>query len=521
MIRQLLNKSALKKQPFKKWSLKKQYLHKMLPAFLLVLAFFIAEIFFQHIHKQRALQSQLIQLHTEQTAHLLQEPVWQFSDSVIQNILTRLYREAFVHCVRLEHVRDLRDPVVLGKCDQMSSGAELYTHNVVYQAPNGPREIAQLRVFASSSVSLLAMFRELIQTLLLTLVIFGIFVFFTLRTFKTLVLRPMKAFSHSLRHYQATGVRKRVNWESDDELGHLIKEYNVSLDKQLEAENQAHAARRSVEEALQKLKHAQNELIQSEKMASLGGLVAGIAHEINTPLGNSMTVATTVLDKTDTLNKRIHAGQLTRSDLSSYLATMEDAGQLLYRNIQKAADLITNFKQVAVDQTSAQRRSFDLQKTLEDMLYTLKPQLKSTPHTVHLDIAPNIKMDSYPGPLGQIVSNLISNALLHAFEDKQAGEICIFTQSVNQETIELVVQDNGVGMSPDLMLKAFDPFFTTKLGQGGSGLGLHIVYNLVHGVLGGEISLTHPQGRGLVFVLSLPKVAPDKALKGKLNSDAE
>ncbi|WP_416885345.1 sensor histidine kinase [Marinospirillum sp.] len=497
-------------------SLKKLYLRRMLPALLLVLVFFIAEMLYQQLHNQRALQDQSMQIQIEQTARLLEEPVWRFSDSVIQSILTRLYQEEVVLCVRLEHARDLRQPIELGRCDSQVAGTREYRRAVIYQAAGGPRELAQLSVWAASSFSLSALVREIFYSLLLTLLIFAVFAFFTLRTFQNMILRPLRAFSRSLRHYQVTGEKQAVNWQSPDELGQLIHEYNQSLQIQAEAEERTHRAREAAEQALAQLKQAQESLIQSEKLASLGGLVAGVAHEINTPVGNSVTVATTMLDHTDSLSKKVAAGELTRSDLQLYLELMQDAGQLLYRNVQKAADLIQHFKQVAVDQTSAQRRRFDLAKTLEEVIYTLKPQLKSTPHRIQLDLVPQVQMDSYPGPLGQVISNLVSNALIHAFSDQQPGVITIRMEPQQEgERVLIWVEDTGQGMPPEMLSKAFDPFFTTKLGQGGSGLGLHIVYNLVQGVLGGEISVTHPAGQGLVFRLLLPLVAPDKKSTGE------
>lgn len=502
-------------------SLKKLYLRRMLPALLLVLLFFIAEMLYQQLHNQRALQDQFMQIQMGQTAQLLEEPVWRFSDSVIQSILIRLYQEEPVVCVRLEHARDLRQPVQLGSCDQQSVGMEVYSRPVVYQSPGGPRELAELTVWATSSFSLPALVREIIYSLLLTLLIFTIFAFFTLRTFQKMILRPLRAFSRSLRHYQATGEKRPVNWQSSDELGQLIYEYNQSLQIQAKAEERAHRAREAAEQALAQLKQAQESLIQSEKLASLGGLVAGVAHEINTPVGNSVTVATTMLDHTDSLSKKVADGQLTRSDLQGYLEMMQEAGQLLYRNVQKAADLIQHFKQVAVDQTSAQRRRFDLQKTLEEVVYTLKPQLKSTPHQIQLDLLPHVQMDSYPGALGQIISNLVSNALIHAFPDQQAGVITLRMEPSEGEQVVIWVEDTGQGMPPEMLSKAFDPFFTTKLGQGGSGLGLHIAYNLVQGVLGGEISVTHPAGQGLVFRLVLPLMAPQKQSKGDTPREVE
>ncbi|MDE2430921.1 MAG: HAMP domain-containing histidine kinase, partial [Burkholderiales bacterium] len=267
--------------------------------------------------------------------------------------------------------------------------------------------------------------------------------------------------------------------------------------------------------AMESLKITQDELIRSEKMAALGSLVAGVAHELNTPIGNSVTVASTLQDKTQELLADISAGKLRRSVLDQYLQSAEQGTSLLMRTLGVARELIGNFKQVAVDQASNQRRKFDLRHVLDEVLSTLAPMYKNGPFNLITDLEADIEMDSYPGPLGQIITNFMTNALNHAFEGRTEGQILIVSRRSSTDSVEIVFEDNGVGIEEAEQKRVFDPFYTTKLGQGGSGLGMNIAYNLVTGVLGGEIRLFSQPGKGTRFTLDLPCIAPELAIEGE------
>ncbi|KAF0813159.1 Sensor protein FixL [Andreprevotia sp. IGB-42] len=255
------------------------------------------------------------------------------------------------------------------------------------------------------------------------------------------------------------------------------------------------------------LKQAMGQLVQSEKLASLGSLVAGIAHELNTPLGNSVTVASTLRQKVHEFRHLLDENQLRRSELEHFTEACEEAATLIEKSSQRAGDLINNFKQVAVDTASTRRRVFDLKQTMEEVVSTLLPLLKHTPHRIEIDIPPGTHMTSYPGPLEQIITNLVTNSLKHAFDQRDDGMIRI-AASASASEIELIYEDNGNGIPEALKRRVFDPFFTTKLGQGGSGLGLYIVFNLIHGVLGGQLKLSDAEHGGTRFAITLPKQAP-------------
>ena len=259
--------------------------------------------------------------------------------------------------------------------------------------------------------------------------------------------------------------------------------------------------------ALERLGQAQQELLQSEKLASLGALVAGVAHELNTPIGNAVTVASTLVQTQQRFAAQAHSG-LTRSALAEYLQDLQEGGQIIERNLQRAAELIGSFKQLAVDQTSTQRRSFALHEVVHEITLAMRPALRKQPITLHEDIPAELQLDSYPGPLGQVLMNLIANALAHAFGERSSGTITVQAQATTPGWLRLSVRDDGSGIATEHQKKIFDPFFTTKLGQGGSGLGLHIVYTLVNGLLGGRIELHSQLGQGCAFVLHLPVSAP-------------
>lgn len=259
----------------------------------------------------------------------------------------------------------------------------------------------------------------------------------------------------------------------------------------------------NLEQKNQELKQAMIQLSTAEKLSSLGSLVAGVSHELNTPIGVALTGSSCLGDRADEIEKAIQEDKLTKQQLAEFLRDIQMGSQLIVNNIRVASELIHNFKQVAVDQSSERRRQFNLKITLEEMLSTLSPTIKKTPHLVHLDISPHIVIDSYPGPLGQVITNLINNSLIHGFEDQEQGNIWIQAHSDDQ-SIQLTYQDDGKGIPKEIQGRVFEPFFTTRLGQGGSGLGMHIVHNIVTGILKGQLHLKSDAYQGIEITMELP-----------------
>lgn len=276
-------------------------------------------------------------------------------------------------------------------------------------------------------------------------------------------------------------------------------------------EEELRSAKDKAEGALGALQQAQQSLIQAEKMASLGGLVAGVAHEINTPIGIGMTGASTLAAETERL-RRLYADQaMTEEDFLDYLEVASETTRLLLTNMNRAAELIQSFKQVAVDQTSAERRRFDLKSYIEEILNSLHPTIKKTQHTITVDCPEGIQMDSYPGILSQVLTNLVMNALIHAYSDHQAGTLDIRVKQAADKVV-LAFSDDGNGIPAENLNRIFDPFFTTRRTKGGSGLGLHIVFNVVTSSLHGQVDVASEVGKGTTFTLSFPVVAPFPAV---------
>ena len=260
----------------------------------------------------------------------------------------------------------------------------------------------------------------------------------------------------------------------------------------------------ALNEALRKLQEAQSELVRQEKLASLGRLVAGVAHEINTPLGICVTATSHLVQELKLTREELAAGEMTEDSLNSFLDIVDQSLRIMTTNTQRAAALVRSFKQVAVDQSSDDIRNFNLCTYLNEVLLSLQPKFKGRPVKVEVDCPKDLVMDSFPGAVSQIVTNMLMNSLVHGFERDQAGTIAI---RVAQEGDEVVFDygDDGAGMDQDTLDKLFDPFFTTKRGTGGSGLGAHILYNLVTGALGGTVKVESAPGKGLQYHLRFPR----------------
>ncbi len=258
----------------------------------------------------------------------------------------------------------------------------------------------------------------------------------------------------------------------------------------------------------QRLEDAQQQLLEQQKMAALGSLVAGVAHELNTPIGNCIMTASTVSDKLREVQDQFERGTLRRSDMASFLKDSVDASELILRGLNTSARLVASFKQVAVDRTTAHRRQFALEEYLLQLVATMQNRLKASGHSIETIVTSEIVMDSYPGPLGQVVSNLINNAIVHAYPNRMGGKLCLHAQEVGNEQVVIQFSDDGDGIADAHMPKIFEPFFTTKMGQGGSGLGLSISYNIVSSLLGGTISVHSRSGEGTRFTITLPLAVP-------------
>lgn len=260
----------------------------------------------------------------------------------------------------------------------------------------------------------------------------------------------------------------------------------------------------SLEESLRELRITQRELVHAAKMAALGDLVAGVAHEVNTPIGVGVTAASFLEERTRQIRELYARGAMKRSDLEKYFVVAEESSASVLSNLKRAAELVQSFKKVAVDQSSEEKRRFELRDYLAQILTSLHPQLKRQPHQVRIDCPEEVVFHSYPGAFMQIVTNLIMNSLIHGFADGRSGEISIAVRDMG-ETARLEYRDSGVGMNQQQRERIYDPFYTTNRGAGGTGLGMNIVYNLVTQTLKGSIALDSAPGQGVCFVITVPK----------------
>jgi DNA-binding LacI/PurR family transcriptional regulator/signal transduction histidine kinase len=263
------------------------------------------------------------------------------------------------------------------------------------------------------------------------------------------------------------------------------------------------AANKELQNTLHTLQTTQKRLVESKKMAALGGLVAGIAHEINTPIGIGVTAASHLAKETQELYQKINTNGLTKTDLLSYINLANEATAMILSNLQRSHELIKSFKGIAVDQSSEKKRIFKLKEYIQDILLSLRPKLKKVNHEIIINCNEDITLHSYPGAFSQIITNLILNSLIHGFDDDQKGTILIDIKLEGNEII-LTYSDNGKGIEKQNLKKIFDPFFTTKRAQGGTGLGLHLIFNIITQTLMGTIKCKSKPGEGTEFIIQIP-----------------
>jgi len=354
---------------------------------------------------------------------------------------------------------------------------------------------------------------------------------------QNVISRPILELLSYMKEISKTANYKlRITKEYDDEIGKLYDGFNRMLvqiqarkDATQKAQNELFNLNEKLEELVQSrtqnlndlnielkdsidtIKKTQSQLIQSEKMAALGGLVAGVAHEINTPIGLSVTGITHLQDSSVDLKKLYQNNDMSQDDFEDYLDTNIQLCESIYLNLRRGAELVASFKKVASDQSIEEKRSFKLKKYLEQVLISLRNKLKQTKISVDIICDDKLVIFSDAGAIAQIVTNLIINSLIHAFDKNDNGKITLSVTSENNRII-MIYTDNGKGIKEDILPKVFNPFFTTNREAGGTGLGLNIVYNIVTSTLGGEISIKSKVGICTTFTISLPILIDERIM---------
>jgi signal transduction histidine kinase len=312
---------------------------------------------------------------------------------------------------------------------------------------------------------------------------------------RALIVTPVLSLRERVAHFDGTGNAIKPEFRRNNEL-RLLEQQLALMSSDITERNQRIAT-------------MYNQLLQAEKLASLGGLVAGLSHEMNTPLGNAVTLVSNCREKIGEFETRLEENTLTRNELNRFVEYAGEAVDHVSLNVKRAADLVRDLKQVAVDQGSMRRRDFDLREVTDEVISTIRHRVKRRPISIINDVDEHIALNSYPGPLEQLLTNLISNSLIHGYDENEAGEIRI-RGALSDGMVKIEYTDDGHGIPAPALGKIFDPFFTSKMGQGGTGLGLFLVQNIVRGVYRGQIRVKSALGQGVSFFIEFPEVPPEK-----------
>lgn len=461
-------------------------------------------------------------------AVILSEPVWQITPEIAKLSSEVVYSDPRVSEIRVVTLPDKKVFITLANKANQKPPFRTESRKINH----GDQVIGEVQLTLSDELMLAEIQANFERSMTIAAFSFVLSMLFILMVLQWRLVKPIKLLIQKSDLLANGELNEPITFDRKDEIGHLalsldatrqalqrsfqeleiknqqLLEYSGTLESKVRLRTQElESANHHLEAALASINSAQNELARIERMAALGSMVAGVAHELNTPLGNCLLVASTLTDETRQIEKALTEGTMRRSDLSHYVGAATESSKLLMRGLQQAAQLVGDFKQVAVDQSSAQRRKFTLSVVFQELAALLHSSLRKTPFTLELDIPADIELDSYPGPLGQVFSNLVNNAVVHGLEGHSEGSIHC-TAKLNGDHVLIVFKDSGKGIPQAIIKRIFEPFFTTKFGKGGSGLGLSITFNIITNVLGGEIRVTSEPEQGARFEISLPLVAP-------------
>lgn len=479
----------------------KRLLFKSLPMTLVVaLGYSLALTWFearaQH-HKQLNAFAQ----HSQRAADMLTLPLWNLDNEFLDMYFAKLTDSPDILCAELrgEGITTRMHPA---NCAEHAAGIT-FTREIQHEIDGLQQNIGQLRLsFALNDNSDIIAFIMLSRIPLALLALSAVFIslFFNIRKH---FFHPIQKIVQAIETYKKTNQRVEVNWHSQDEIGTLAEAFNEAQQQAAASENRLLQAKETAEAALLELQMTQSKLVEAEKMSSLGQLVAGMSHEIATPLGVARTAFSFHEQEIKELQKKFLDGTLSKQQMQEFFEHIRESEQLININLQRAANLISSFKLVSADQSHDEIREIALLHYLQETLFALNPRLRQYKVAVLIDCDEQLHIHSYPGAISQVITNLVMNSLLHAYTPQDNGTIHISAQQVG-ENILLTYSDDGAGMNETTRKKAFDPFFTTKRGKGGTGLGLHIIYNIIVQKLHGSISLESAPQKGCKFSMVFP-----------------
>lgn len=379
--------------------------------------------------------------------------------------------------------------------------------NYIYEKVSWVEYIPKLDWYIASSVyteefeeasNEIRNFILILATIVLFLIITYSFIFFKN------ILTPITELSKlSLKVVQGDYSNRYKIRNEDSEIIALANQFNEMLEtieyktKDLEESND------ELEQTVHNLKNTQNKLVEAEKMASLGGLVAGVAHEINTPVGIGITASSHFLGLLENIERKYKDDEMTQEEFEEYLKDSKKLSLLINSNLKRTADIINNFKQVTVDQTGELKRVFNVYEYIKVVLLSIEKKINKKNIDIKINCENNLNINSYPGLFAQVISNLIINSYIHGFKNRNTGKIVMKIKIIENNLI-IEYKDNGNGISSENLLKIFEPFFTTNRDNGGSGLGLNIIYNIITNNLKGSIKCSSKKNLGVIFDINIP-----------------
>ena len=479
-------------------SLARRLFYISLPIALLAGVLYAGALVYLETKSLNQTQKSRIVEQISQLAEVMAIPTWNLDQQFISSYLEQNSVSPYIQCIELVSDAALKESHPTD-CHHAEEGVTLHSEPIVYE------DLYIGVIIVSYKIEL---DNERLKFILWSRIPMGVFalltVFFSVFwVFRRWVVIPLQQMTQSIEAFQADGTVMPILWETQDEIGTLNRTINKAQQQQQTHDRVLTRAKEKAESSFNELQAMQSQLVESEKMASLGGLVAGISHEINTPLGVAKTSASHVEGELNKLSKSFSEGTLTKSNMESFIGQFTDGLHLVTANLNRASELMTSFKQVSADQSHDEMRTINLKEYIEETIYTLKPNLRRYQVAILLDCEDDILIETFPGAFSQITTNLIMNSLNHAYSTEDQGNITItVTQSSNH--ILFAYHDDGKGMDSDVLKKVFEPFFTTKRGNGGTGLGMHIIYNLVTMKLQGTIDVKSVVGEGSTFNLKLP-----------------